>query len=90
MSELKCGIIEDENVRYYNIYDGDGEQVKQISIHDPEKVWYGKGHAFHRVYDGELVTLCPAPGFIWGECGKIVGFCELSWEPKDKDNPCQW
>lgn len=91
MSEkLKCGNISDEKSRCYTIYSLDDTEIHRTAIVEPKSVHYGKGHAFHRVFDGVQTILCPAPGFIWGECGDICGYCELSWKPRDKENPCQW
>ena len=89
-NKLKCGGVGDEHSRTYTIYKCGTGEVHHIHIEQPVKVFYGKGHAFHRIFDGRTVTLAPAPGFIWGECGEIVGYCELSWEPKNLEDPCQW
>lgn len=93
-NKLKCGDISNEKQRCYTIYAGVGggncSLIHDIVIYNPEKVFYGKGHAFHRIFDGKQTILAPAPGFIWGKCGKIVGYCELSWEPQNLEDPCQW
>ena len=88
-TNLICGNISDEAYRTYTIYTCGQGLVHTFRFDDPKKVFYGPGHAFHRVFDGECVTLAPTPGFI-REDGKIIGFCELSWKPKNTENPCQW
>ena len=90
-NKLKCGDISDEKLRSYTIYSLAGSIIHKIEFPFPKKVFYGSGHAFHRVLDGVgAVTLAPAPGFIWGECGDICGYCELSWIPQNIEDPCQW
>lgn len=92
MSEdkLKCSDISNEKSRTYKIYSREEGWVHIIHIKEPRKVFYGPGHVFHRVVDGDIVVLAPAPGFIWGKCGEITGYCEVSWKPKDDNNPVQF
>jgi len=88
-STLKCGDISDEKSRSYTVYACGEGNIHIVHISRPKKVFFGRGHAFHRIFDGECVVLAPAPGFI-REGDKIVGFCELSWEPSNLEDPCQW
>ena len=87
--ELKCGDISDEKSRQYEIYGCGYGLIHVIHIDSPKKVFYGLGHTFHRVFDGESTVLAPAPGFMW-HGDKIIGFCEVSWVPGDPEDACQW
>jgi len=89
MENLICGDIGDEAYRTYEIHTFELGLVHVHRFDDPKKVFFGKNHTFHRVYDGELVTLAPTPGFIYKD-NVIVGYCTLSWKPKKTDDPCQW
>jgi hypothetical protein len=89
MDKLICGDVQDEKERSYQIFDAGGNIIHTTTIEKPKKVFFGKGHAFHRVFDGVSVILCETPGPIFKD-DKIVGYCELSWEPENKDDPCQW
>ena len=91
-SPMKCCDISGEKSRIYKILanGADGGCIHEIFIKNPLKLFYypGGDHAFHRIFDGITMYLAPAPGFIWGSCGRITGYCEVTWEPKDKNNPC--
>ena len=84
------GDISGEKSRTYTIYRCGKGVVHHICIDHPVKLFYYKGgkHIFHRIFDGEIMHLTPKPGFIWGYCGEIVGYCEVTWIPKDPKNPC--
>jgi len=89
---LQCHDISNERSRTYVIL-GIGEGVvNEINIKNPRKLFCYKGsdHAFHRIFDGTTMHLAPVPGFIWGSCGKITGYCEVTWVPKDPKNPCKF
>ena len=89
---LKCCDISSEKSRTYRILATDEGVVNEIFIKNPIKLFLytDGGHAFHRIFDGVTMYLAPVPGFIWGACGKITGYCEVTWEPKDKNNPCKF
>jgi hypothetical protein len=77
-----------ETARTYDIYDRDGEEVNSVTIENPQRLYCGKGHRFHRVLNQSgVMILCCAPGPIIID-DKIVGYCELSWMPKNSENPC--
>jgi len=89
MDKLICGDVSGEKSRQYNIY-GCGEGlIHSVHISSPKKVFFGKNHTFHRIFDGKIVQLVPAPGFIFKN-DRIIGFCEVNWEPQDKKNPVQF
>ena len=90
--ELKSYDVSNENSRTYTIYSAEGVCYHEVYIKDPRKLFIYKDgdHAFHRIFDGDTVHLAPVPGFIWGSCGKITGYCELKWVPKDKNDPCKF
>ena len=50
---------------------------------------YIKLSYFHRVFDGQTITLCPVPGLLIRD-GQIVGFVVVSWEPRDLESPVQF
>lgn len=79
--------ISNEKSRIYTyLYFGQPETLVKIVIESPKKLYlYGKGHAFHRVFNGETVNLCHAPGPIRAGDHNIVGHCFLSWVPKQGD-----
>ena len=88
---LRCYDISGEKSRTYRILAIDEGVVNEIFIKNPIKLFtYKAGHAFHRIFDGITMYLAPVPGFIWGSCGKITGYCEVTWEPKDKNDPCKF
>lgn len=90
---LQCHDISGEKSRTYRIFTTAGEGIiHEIHIRNPRKLfcYKGGGHAFHRIFDGITMYLAPVPGFIWGSCGKITGYCEVTWEPKDKNDPCKF
>lgn len=89
---LKEYDISGEKFRTYIILAMGKGVVHEIHIKNPKKLFLYKdgGHAFHRIFDGETVHLAPVPGFIWGSCGKITGYCEVTWVPKDSKNPCKF
>ena len=78
--------ITNEEYRHYTIYSVDGI-AHGIHITNPVSLFYESGHQFHRVWDGSVVTLAPAPGPLLNEADKVIGWVELSWCPKDKNNP---
>ena len=89
--ELKCGDLSDERSRTYDVLDTEGQRISRIVILDPVSVFYGPGHAFHRVFDGESTHLCPVPGVVKDPVSlEIIGYCFVSWIAKDKNKPCQW
>ena len=61
-----------------------------LTIENPVTLWCGMGHAFHRIWDGEKVSLCHAPGPIRDIEGNIVGLCKITWIPRDADAPCKF
>lgn len=89
--EIKEYDISNEASRWYEytFFGVNGGFYREL-IENPVSVFMGKGHVFHRVWDGEEVHLCHAPGPIWGDCGKVVGICTVSWVPEDSKNPCRW
>lgn len=90
MNKIKEYDISGELSRTYTICVIDGGVLNTIEVNHPVKLFWAEGHAFHRVFDGRVVHLCPAPGILWGSCGKIVGYVEMTWKPKDKDDPCKF
>ena len=87
--QLQCHDISGERSRTYKILAIGGDVISKIYIKNPRKLFrYRSGHAFHRIFDGTTMHLAPVPGFIWGKCGKITGYCEVTWVPKDSKNPC--
>ncbi|KKN47574.1 hypothetical protein LCGC14_0661420 [marine sediment metagenome] len=89
--QLQCHDISGEQSRTYTISGIDTGVISVICIKHPQKLFcYKNGHAFHRVYAGTTMHLAPVPGFIWGKCGKITGYCEVTWVPKDPKNPCKF
>lgn len=88
-NELKVGDISGEKSRTYTICINGIGVLHEIFIFNPQKVYYGPNHYFHRVFDGKETILCPAPGLLYYH-GEVVGFVEVSWESKDQENPCQW
>jgi hypothetical protein len=88
---LKSGDLTNEKSRSYTIHLIDESHFHEIFIDHPVTVFYAPGHAFHRVFDGAKTILCPAPGVIKDPVSlEFIGYCEVSWEPKDKKNPCGW
>jgi hypothetical protein len=87
--KLNKGNIENELLRTYTIYTICGSMLHEIIIQNPVEVYYGKDHYFHRVFNGESVTLCPAPGLLYYH-GELIGFVEVSWVPRDIEKPCKW
>jgi hypothetical protein len=88
---LKEGNLEGEISRTYEYVFLATGQTLNIKIELPVRVWYGKGHAFHRVQDKRgRVHLCHAPGPICDCKGNIVALCKISWEPADPHKPVQW
>ena len=89
---LKEYDISSEKSCIYRILGIDNGIVHEIYIKNPKKVFLYKeaGHAFHRIFDGITMYLVPKPGFIWGSCGEITGYCEVTWTPKDVKNPCKF
>ena len=85
---MKSYDVSDEHSRRYDIYAYGLGWVYTTKIDHPKKLFYEKGHAFHRIFDGDEVTLAPAPGFIRDDSGDVIGFCRMSWIPKDCKNPC--
>ncbi len=83
--------ISDEKSRTYTIHEIDGYVggLHSILILNPEKLFCGPDHYFHRVFDGKETHLAPAPGLLYYH-GKIVGYVEVKWEPKDKNDPCKF
>ena len=82
MADLKCGDLTGEAYRVYEWIDLESGQPRDYQIIGPQKVFYGKGHNFHRVLDGDgIVHLVPAPGYLG---------CVIRWKPFDLNNPCQW
>jgi hypothetical protein len=63
-------------------------QVYRKTITQPKKLFYEKGHSFHRIWDGFQVFLMPAPGLI--EIDGMYGFVEMTWVPQDDDKPCNF
>ena len=81
--------ISKELYRHYTIYSLTGI-LHGIHIDNPQSLFYEKGHQFHRVWDGKIVTLAPAPGILTDNEGKSIGWVELAWCPKDKNKPVQF
>lgn len=92
MSEkLKCGDLSNERLRTYEVRDADGKTISKSTIINPVKLFYGPGHAFHRVFDGTVTRLCPVPGVVKDPVSlKIIGYCFVSWIPRSKKDPCGW
>lgn len=87
---LKKYDISDEKVRVYSYIFFSGGRI-EVVIHHPKTLFlYGKGHAFHRVWDGEEVNLCHAPGPIRDHDHKIIGLCHITWQPNDVNDPCKF
>jgi len=78
--------ISDEKNRHYTIY-GSDELQHRIHIENPVSLFYEKGHQFHRVWNGSIVQLAPAPGPVLDDSGKMIGWVEMAWCPKDKNKP---
>jgi len=88
-SNLKHGDLTNERCRTYKVV-VDAKVVYEAVFCSPKGVYYGPGHQFHRIMDQHgVVHLVSAPGLIFHE-GKVVGYCEVKWEPANKDNPCRW
>lgn len=78
--DIRCGDASKEEWREYEWRDPKVGTVV-YRIERPVKVYFGKGHSFHRVFDGRIVHLVPAPGTMG---------CIVRWEPGDKKNPVQF
>ena len=78
--------ISDERYRHYTIYNLTGI-LHGIHIDHPQLLVWEPGHQFHRIFDGSIVTLAPAPGVLKDNDGNIVGYVELVWCPKDRNKP---
>ena len=50
---LNKGDLTNEQERDYMVIDTSGKVILHFGIKHPVAVYYGPGHAFHRVYDGE-------------------------------------
>ena len=81
--------ISKELYRHYTIYNSN-KGIHGIHINNPQTLYYHEGGKFHRVWDGSIVTLAPIPGPLINEVGEIIGWVELSWCPKDKNEPVQF
>ena len=81
--------ISKELYRHYTIHTECGV-VHGVHIDNPQSLFYESGHKFHRVWDGKIVWLAPAPGPLTDVEGKIIGWVELVWCPKDKNKPVQF
>ena len=89
-NEMRCRDLSDEKSRTYQVFLREIGFFHTITIDNPVSLYdYPSGHSFHRVWDGETLFLAPAPGII-RENGVIVGYCDLSWIPKNTDNPCKF
>ena len=90
--ELKCGDISGERERTYRIYEHETNTIHEIVIDKPVKLFYYKNgdHTFHRIFDGVSVHLAPVPGFIRDDCGKVIGYCEVSWIPNNPEEPVKF
>jgi hypothetical protein len=84
---LKEGSLTGEQGRAYEYTFFATGQTVNIEFERPMRVFYGMGHAFHRVQDGEGTWhLCHAPGPIRDWDGNIVGLCKVTW----KSAECRW
>ena len=91
MNNLNERDISGEAQRNYRIQTIDGATICNIVILNPVTLFCGSGHAFHRVFDGETVILCPVPGVVKDPVSlKVIGYCTVSWIPADKSNPCKF
>lgn len=91
MSDIKLHDIQKESQREYRIQTMDGRTVCNIVILNPVTLFCGAGHAFHRVWDGRKCYLCPVPGVVKDPVSlEIIGYCTVSWIPKDAENPVQF
>ena len=91
MEAVKSHDIGGEAMRVYHYYlDGGDEPNHQVKIFEPVTLYCGLGHAFHRVWDGIQVVLCHAPGPIRNIDKEIIGWCKISWIPRDPDNPVKF
>ncbi len=100
MEEVKAYNLTGELERFYEYNFFIGKTATVIVSH-PVTLWCGMGHAFHRVWDGEQVHLCHAPGPIKDTDGNIIGLCKVTWipgdswqavscKPKDMNAPCSF
>lgn len=78
--------VSKELYRHYTIYGPTGI-IHGIHVDNPQTLFYESGHQFHRVWNGKIVTLAPVPGPLENKSGEIIGWVELVWCPKDKNEP---
>lgn len=81
--------ISKEEYRHYTIYGVNGS-VHGVHINHPLDLYYEHGHQFHRIWDGSIVQLAPAPGPLLDKNDNIIGWVDLAWCPKDKNEPVQF
>ena len=80
--------ITNELDRTYKIFIAGWTHI--IVIKNPKQLFYEPGHTFHRIFDGLRTYLAPTPGILLDRGGLPIGYVELSWEPRDLDEPCQF
>lgn len=88
--DVKPFDISGEKSRTYSYTFFGINQCMNVTIEGVKIVWMGRGHAFHRVWDGETMHLCHAPGPIKDREGNIVGVSQITWLPLDPGNPCRF
>lgn len=91
MKPVKEYDISKELSRTYLIYVlNGGGPLHETFIAHPKKLFWAEGHAFHRIFDGEKMHLCPVPGVLFNTNGDIIGYVEVTWKPSEKSNPCNF
>jgi hypothetical protein len=82
--------LTNEQKRTYSIYNDVGDLIYVRTIEDPLFLFCDKGHQFARVQTGGGdMVLVPAPGLIRRD-DRVIGYCEVTWVPRDKANPCSF
>lgn len=81
--------ISGEKSRAYTIILLNQGVLHEIVINNPQKLFCGPDHYFHRIFDGKEMWLAPAPGLLYYH-RKVVGYVEVTWVPKDRNNPCRF
>jgi hypothetical protein len=82
--------ISGESSRHYAVHTIEKSYAFSVHVDHPVSLFWESGHSFHRVFDGSIVYLAPVPGPIFNKNGEIAGFVEMTWVPKDKNNPCKF
>jgi hypothetical protein len=91
MSDLKAYDISKEKCRSYTIFRNASSMIVFTrTITKPVSLFIREGGHFHRVWDGVEMHLMHAPGPVKDAEGNVIGWCKVSWVPKDNKNPCNF